>query len=585
MSNIHLTNQRVLFILIVIFIVCLVGLEIVFFSHNDIESHHHQDSLSIVVSPELLRASMSDPHHRKLNLHPNTDIHSLYDPSYDATKDWFNSTAFHSDINVNFSCPVYENICVYNQHFYVHSPEDTFDLKWRKRGDLLGDNMPNFRESMPVYANFFHATVWNENEYSATKCYYNTVYNHLILEANYQTMLGEFYSRTLRFLHYLHDMKELITNDIQLWLLIGDQKSLYVSHYLFTERFSKYNLLHFTSMFDHVPCQCYHRILFCGFHKEGHEIPWPRKDRKGKKNKGVDILQANVDDTKEDEPVQNNRRKGDNLMPLATLVSRMEPSEARDIYPPMIVEYNNWVDTMDSNIDDDVRKWKYDQLIGYFKNISSHDKYTFMDEIDEWRFIGLYDRKVRRSWLKIQKHQRLCNEKYNKYKIFCHIIILENFLHSRDVIIIHRASFMLVGVHGAQLTDAIWMKYDGTNKYIIELLPYGAPKYTSSILKPTALGVIFWGSQYNHVGLKLLNTSMQYPQKRWDDNDFYVKWERLTLVIDFLILDGGGMCNRFGRSDRLEIPKNVMDLGFAVYNAYCVEDPFIWHGVKVPRLY
>eukprot|EP01084_Bolivina_argentea_P299854 516916_1 len=583
---------------------CLLVLEITFFSSHDVVEgsiHERHDSISIIIPQEKSSIKKINENIRKLNSdilpninsNKNINLHKFYDPLYDSKRDWFNSTKFHSNSQVNFSCPVYENICVYNQHFYVHNKSDEFDLKFRMHSDLLGVNMPNLHQSIPIYKQFFHATIWNDNsEYINANCYYNSIYNHLILEANYQTMLGEFYARTLRFLHYLNNIQNLITNDIQLWLLIGDQKSLYVSHYLFTERFSIYNLQHFTSMFDHIPCQCYHRILFCGFKKDGHEIAWPRKDRKGKKHNGKDILNINNNSIEKKDNNNNNNIKKDNktyLMPLKTLISRMEPEEARNIFPEMIIKYNEWIDEMDINLNNDINKWKYNEIINYFnkKNIKFN---ISISEINEWKFIGLYDRKVRRSWLKIEKHRNKCNEKYNKYKIFCHIIVLENFLHSRDVIIIHRASFMLIGVHGAQLTDSIWMKYNNIagieeNKYIIELLPYGGPKYTSSIIKPTALGVIFWGSQYNHVGMKLLNTSMQFPNRKWDENDFYVSWQRLNMVIDFLIIDSGGICKKFGRADKINVTKNIKNLGFAIYNAYCVENPIVWHGVKPPRLY
>lgn len=602
--------QRNLFLLTALCIGCIFFLEISFFSSSELfkmnTRQNDASSVSIITSkssPLLMDNEINNNNNnRRLKIYRNSEsnddnikLHQTYDPSYDIDKDWFNSSGWHSNIVVNFSCPVYENICVYKQHFYVHSPDDQFDLKWKQLGDLLGSNMPNLRPTGPIYKKFFHATLWNENEYETSRCYYNSIYNHLILEASYQTMLGEFYSRTLRFLHYLKDIKNLITDDLQLWLLIGDQKSPFTSHYLFTERFTIYNLQHFSSMFDHIPCQCYHRILFCGFQKEGHEIPWPRKDRKGKRKKGNDILATQPSEKKDAINTDNNKDKDDNndnhnnhtnLMPLKTLLSRMEPEEARNIYPEMIIEYNHWVDINDINLDQDIKKWKYKQLSDYFPNIDG-DK--LWNEIDEWKFIGLYDRKVRRSWLKIKDDKLKCNDKYNKYKIFCHIIILEGFLHSRDVIIIHRASFMLIGVHGAQLTDAIWMKYDVNklqNKYIIELLPYGGPKYTSSINKPTALGVIFWNSHYNHVGMKLSNTSMQYPNRKWDENDFYVKWNRLEMVIDYLIMDEGGYCQKYGRADKLEIPTHIEQLGFAVYNAYCIENPSEpYHSVPPPRLY
>ena len=595
----------ILFVFLVALVTSLLLLEVVFFSSTEIaidKESNHLDTISILIpSNQLNQDNINNQNDnvRKRNLYNNNyskpkatdshntnNLHLFFDPSYDPNKDWFNASNWHSNMQINFSCPVYENICVYNQHFYVHSSKDEFDLDWKKEADLLGTAMPNLHKSAPIYKKFFHATTWEKGEYESAHCTYHSVYNHLILESHYQTMLGEFYARTLRYMHYLKDIKHFITDDIQLWLLIGDQKSLYVSHYLFTERFSVNNLLHFTNMFDHIGCQCFHRILFCGFHRKGHEIAWPRKDRKNSMMNGNESLISNPENKTQNETGDERTY----LIPLSSLISRMEPKEARDIFPGMITEYNQWIDEMDFKLNDDIRQWKYEQILNY-KSIDI-DPQTLKNELDEWRFIGLYDRKLRRSWLKITTAQRECNERYNEQKIFCHIIVLEDFLHSRDVIIIHRASFMLIGVHGAQLTDAIWMDYKDqngqlANKYIIELLPYGGPKYTNSISKPTALGVLFWGSHYNHVGLKLANDTMQHPDQRWDANDFYVHWWRLSKVIDFLIMDEGGFCKRFDRTKDIIAPKEIDDLGFAVYNAYCVnhENPKVWHGVAAPRLY
>ena len=598
-----------------VFVFCIVLLEFRFFSiAPSITPQTRQGSIpsiSVVLSSEdetvgVNRKLVSKSHDGSSSeMDGILNDHHRYDPQYDASLDWFNATAWHSHSQINFSCPVFENVCVHHQHFWVHSKTDEFDLDWKTKIDLLGTNMPNLRQSIPVYKRFFHSTQWEQGQYESSHCIYHPVYNHLILEASYQTMLGEFYARTLRFLHLLNDEMGFITDEIQFWLLLGDQQPLYVSHYLFTERFSRYNLEHFTTMMDHVECHCYHRILFCGFQKKGHEIPWPRKDRNGKLHLGNDILQnANQSINDTDAAPSNTSNLSNNtnptfLMPLKTLVSRMEPEEARDLFPKMITSYNQWVDTMDPDLDHDIRAWKYEQMITYFVDDADHaqndvfaanpiDADTLMHEIDEWRFIGLYDRRVRRSWLQIEEDRLKCNERYFEHKMFCHIIVLEDFLHSRDVIIIHRASFMLIGVHGAQLTDAIWMKYDEKeehNNFIIELLPYGGPKYTSALDKPTALGVIFWKSHFNHVGLRLDEKSPQNPRRRWDENDFYVEWSRLSKVIDFLLIDDGGMCTKFGRADNLTIPEEIDQFGFAVYNAYCIKEPLVWHGVKPPRLY
>ena len=187
---------------------------------------------------------------------------------------------------------------------------------------------------------------------------------------------------------------------------------------------------------------------------------------------------------------------------------------------------------------------------------------------------------------------------YNPHKIFCDSINLEGHLHPRDVVIMHRSFDMLIGIHGAHLTDAIWMHNPNNvngkkNKYIIELLPTNGPPWTASLNSPTALGVIFWGSMFNHVGLKLVNTSITEKdwnrgRSRWYASDFKVKWNRLSDVIDYLIIDGGGYCQKYGNAKDIKVPSSFKDKGyaksFAIYNAFCNDNTQntsgVWHFVK-----
>ena len=157
----------------------------------------------------------------------------------------------------------------------------------------------------------------------------------------------------------------------------------------------------------------------------------------------------------------------------------------------------------------------------------------------------------------------------------------------------HRSFDMLIGIHGAHLTDAIWMdalnNMNGKkNKYIIELLPFNGMPWTNSLHSPTALGVIFWGSMFNHVGLKLLNTSIdtvKYPNRRWYSCDFKVNWNRLSDVIDYLIIDEGGYCQKYGNAKDIKVPSSFKDKGysesFAIYNAFCNDnhqnESGVWH--------
>lgn len=164
----------------------------------------------------------------------------------------------------------------------------------------------------------------------------------------------------------------------------------------------------------------------------------------------------------------------------------------------------------------------------------------------------------------------------------CGSINLEGHLHPRDVVVMHRSFDMLIGIHGAHLTDAIWMyhsKLVGTarNKYIVELLPTNGPSWTASTRMPTALGVIFRGSKLNHIGFKLHHDSITQKDwdrgdSRWYKSDFKVRWERLKDVIDFALIDDGGYCRKYNHIESdIKLPRSFKDKEyvFAIYNAFC----------------
>ena len=264
--------------------------------------------------------------------------------------DWFNASRWPKNY-----CPYYENVCVYNQRFYVFEKEDEFHLTEKlKAQKIFGDHMPNIHETLPIYAKILNATTWNEedNEYERAHCRYDSVANHMIIQGYYQTMLGEWYARVLAELYRLYQYKNdtfTINEEIKLYLFIGDMTTLYTSHHLFMQPFSSYNIEHFTSLIERIDCHCLKRLFFCGFKRESDEnslIP-------------LDRMQI-VDDA-------------------------FKPSERTGrvikFYPQMIEFYNNYVNQKDIHILRDTKLWKLDRLKTHFNRSEEFN-------VDEWFFIG-----------------------------------------------------------------------------------------------------------------------------------------------------------------------------------------------------
>ena len=102
----------------------------------------------------------------------------------------------------------------------------------------------------------------------------------------------------------------------------------------------------------------------------------------------------------------------------------------------------------------------------------------------------------------------------------------------------HAALDALFGIHGAQLTEAVWMK---PGSLVVEFLPHipkgiGWGSWTAWTHRPTPLGEIFHETDLNHVGFPLDRSSapvceglsnanetlacFRKSENRWDNRPF-----------------------------------------------------------------
>ncbi|ETO17969.1 hypothetical protein RFI_19332 [Reticulomyxa filosa] len=467
-------------------------------------------------------------------------------------EDWFTPTRVRLMRKQGLTtCPYWEDICVYNQQFYVHNQSNTFELKyafWDILGQLV-DISRSVELSNEIFESFFRAKVWNEttNEYARAECTYHPVMNHMIIEDRYMTMLGEFFIRVMRFMYYYYEQAKLFDENMQLWVIMQDDSPLFTFHHLFLEKYSHHSVQHIDNMLNHLSCRCFHRLFMCGFK-----------------------LQYNsTSDTNWIQPWSN------------------PTFETQRLFPATINTLNAWVDRVDIYLQRDTLKYKIERLKTRHDDNSMSVPVSLSQHYvgpDKWRLIGFYQRKVRRQWVNLATIIEQCNQKYNRFFIACDIVLLEGYLHSRDVVIKHRIFDMLVGIHGAHLQDAVWMKQNGS--YIIELMPFDAAPWSSNLHEPTLVGMTFWNTQFNYVGLQLPNDSIvwssQWEQKRqdWSRRNFRVDWHTLSDVIDFLMVEKGGICNVFKSGAHVQVPKHIRDYGFAVFNAFCPGDERAYHQTK-----
>jgi hypothetical protein len=124
-------------------------------------------------------------------------------------------------------------------------------------------------------------------------------------------------------------------------------------------------------------------------------------------------------------------------------------------------------------------KWRILNEMGLVSN-------NTIDAEDGWKFVGFARRKSRRLWLNIGDVMSMCTEKFKEHKVACVIVDVEEAGSPEEQLITHRSLNVLIGVHGAQLTQGFLLP---THGYILELLPwissYTGGGWTASTGAPT----------------------------------------------------------------------------------------------------
>mmetsp|Transcript_11525 Transcript_11525/g.22070 ORF Transcript_11525/g.22070 Transcript_11525/m.22070 type:complete len:561 (-) Transcript_11525:1507-3189(-) len=375
-------------------------------------------------------------------------------------------------------------------------------------------------------------------------CTYSPVPNHLVLFAMYNDMLGEFYLRNVVGLIYMlskeENMKDLLEST-QLYLqLYNFDRSLLDSHYAFMASFLSHRLLSFKELLQSTSCSCVERMVFCGykFQEDGNNNTYVT---------GSGGLEA--------VSFPGVKRHND---PKLFRGAQQFLREHAIISNPLV-----------------------QRDIAEFRKAFLTQK-GIKENFDDWKIIGLTQRSGRRKWLNIDDSIRMCEEKLRRNRILCMVVNVEEpHFHPTHHIIVHGSLDGLIGIHGAQLTDALWMK---PGSLVVELLPYLTPSmvngdWTRNSKEPTPLGEIYVGTDLYHVGLPLKWTSVpKCKAKRGEDFDACVK-EKINRwsVRDFDAdtNDVEEVIAKFARDrpDSCEEQKRLAGVErFVLYNALCDDD-------------
>jgi hypothetical protein len=462
--------------------------------------------------------------------------------------------------------------------------------------------------------------------YSSMSCTYSPIINHLSLHSLDNDRLGDFYVRTLMGLLGIADsiagkppfrstttttstptttttklskseeeqtlvekkLEDLFYRQTQIYIHFqlhgkNPQPDILDSQRLFTDMIVSNPLLNFRTLLDHGGCRCLKRLIFCGYQR----------------SKAVPVAAVRQPERRQQQGATT-KSKQDTATAAATTTTVTLPvfepaahmgtssmSKARSGHQSQIVR-----DALRHGMIDQHHSLQYEinqtrlSFLKYHNVVSQSvnlDDPSSQQALQEWTIIGLAQRIKRRKWQHLAGLEARCVDEQKVNKILCVTITMEDayWTTPQQQLLAHAALDGFIGIHGAQLTDAVWMP---PHKLVVELLPYIPPEtqpYGGNEVqhahKPTPLGVIYSGTDLNHVGYPLDLSSVQglycgeelyskecfaKPSHRWEVRDFLLSWEILDDILTKFVVQRPTTCTEF-------VERAGDD--YVLYNVNCVD--------------
>jgi hypothetical protein len=376
------------------------------------------------------------------------------------------------------------------------------------------------------------------NQTEQLKCIDSPTPNHIILQSWYNDMLGEFYDRALVGLFEFLEAQNVPIDDFvefsQLYIHRMDPfKPLMDSHQIFTDAFRSSSLGDLLQLMDTTQCRCLPRVFFCGYRN---------------------VKNGNLT----------------NLTPASTVLHRTPQhttvyAKMRNFLRQRLILDNQFALT-------DIRNFR-SAVLQRNKLWRNSPR-----PISEWKLVGLTQRSGRRKWLNLtQVIQNLTEPMIAKGIVLLEVNVENEEWTPYQQMVRHAALDGIIGIHGAQLTEAVWMK---PGSLVAELLPYvpnvtNYGHWTTTTHKATPLGIIFDETDLLHVGYRLERESApycynatkkcwSYQSNPWDARDFIASSEIVSTILDLFIVKKSATCE-----DYRELSMTVKNV--VVYNAPCAD--------------
>ena len=241
----------------------------------------------------------------------------------------------------------------------------------------------------------------------------------------------------------MRDFPSLSSEEIQLYVHFVDRRKerLLEGHKLFLGGLPKNGI--FDSLVSLMPkndtCLCYEKLSLCGYVMK-NAVPVADNDTRVDKDDDVYFF-----------------------TPRPSITNpKAETDDAK--YGNLRTDLIDTYYLMKPDLDEKIVQYQKRMLIQ--KGIVLNN--TVSDVIG-WKFVGLTHRRSRRVWLNIDDAVSMCDTRFRRHKIVCIKVDVEVADSAEEQLLMHRSLHAVIGVHSAQLTQAILLP---THAYILELLPW-----------------------------------------------------------------------------------------------------------------
>jgi hypothetical protein len=459
--------------------------------------------------------------------------------------DWFDADEWNSSSYTD-SCMVLDDICHASTRFFFRPGSPHHESRNKSHVNVLlqgpfdgpmGRGRGGYPKDIPIE----HAS-----NLANLSCRDANVPNHLILTGFYIDMLGEFYVRVLKgwyeIFHNVIDTnatrRDAFLQQTQLYLLFQDaDKHMMDSHMLFTAPFrGQHALMDFRDLLHPTDCRCMKRLIFCGFRQE--------------------------------------EKKEEQLVVVSPSHAVASPPNSKRNYQGLRHELRQRIILDNPLVQEKIKIHRSEILREH--NVDEK-------EWGNWTVVGLSNRKGRRRWTNVETIQNECNGHLRGERVVCVAVYVDD-EHANPFrqVILHGALDVLLGIHGSQLTEAIWMRPGALVVELLAYIPAGVSwgQWTRTTKNPTPIGVSYHGTDLNHIGYvmkqksaidckyftNLTEVDKCFETKNWASRDFTADADEVMEPI-----------RRFHLSRELsscEYWKNQSestDGKFAFYNVNCAE--------------